>query len=731
MPTNTPRNKKREVQPLAENRGVTIRGLGGVSIPVIDTGDLKRKAMQWAYVVRSRVRWATDHEAFETVRQKVITDLDSFGLTETRLKQLGEARIIEVDIPFTTEDNGWEFRVLPWEFLLSAGTGCPIVVVRRLDCLRPVSYRAPRSVGIAASLPGRLKRSGYEFDSEIALVRSNLPFDTKLWQDPTLETLKDSIAKSKPDVIHLAGVDLHEGLGILHQKETPEERTLDGYYLAGDRQAAAPIYSQQLAQALTVSGKHHPVLVSCNIYNSAARTAALVVAGGACSAIGFQDEIDDIVAEEFFTTFYREWRQSNWNLLSAFESALRKLSTDDKTGSGVVLWSALPLVDTARAPSKAPPAASKAQSRKLDLTVDLIPTVEPVEAVNYSLLHNEQSLFSRFTLTNAHPTENITGIRLYVELCVGDQTYPFRTLLNLAPGSIENLTERVRIPLTSTLFRSLREGVRSVLFVRISVGDHDLTEQTYPVRLLAIDEWLDTEKLNAFLPSFVLSRDSAVLRIVDSAQRHLMTLADDPGAGFDGYQSVDPQAENPSEAVDRQAWAIWSALSYDFSIGYINPPPSFEESSQRLRSPSDVIEGRRGTCIDLALLLAACLEYVGIYPVIFLLNDHAFPGYWRSEQSREKFFAVRAHPDAQAERKQTSPYAWVELKEGYGEVIELVRCGDLSPLEAVWLTQNKGFWEARDAGVENLRSRDQFESMIDVQRARDKKVTPLPLVSAV
>jgi hypothetical protein len=70
----------------------------------------------------------------------------------------------------------------------------------------------------------------------------------------------------------------------------------------------------------------------------------------------------------------------------------------------------------------------------------------------------------------------------------------------------------------------------------------------------------------------------------------------------------------------------------------------------------------------------------------------------------------------------------VELKDGYGEVIEMVRCGDLSPLETVWLTQHKGFWESRDAGIEDLRSRDQFESMIDVQRARDEKVTPLPVV---
>src|SRR5260370_9073005 len=106
--------KSRTATPVqAEARAVVIRGLGGVSVPNIDPGDVKRKAMQWAYVVRNRGRGETDHEAFETVRRKALDDLVSFGVTEPLLKLLGDARIIEVDVPFTTEDAGWEFRILP------------------------------------------------------------------------------------------------------------------------------------------------------------------------------------------------------------------------------------------------------------------------------------------------------------------------------------------------------------------------------------------------------------------------------------------------------------------------------------------------------------------------------------------------------------------------------------------------------------------------------------------
>lgn len=713
-------------------RSVVIRAQGGVSITLKHPEDLQQKAVKWAYTVRNRIRWAADSQILDHVRESAIHDLASMGLSEEALQQLSDARLVEVAIPFRKEDEGWELRVLPWEFLLATATNKKVVVVRHLDCGRISDNRTPKSASIVASLPGKLaQQSDYEFDSEIALVRANLPFGASLWSDPTLPDLKKKIAESRPDVVHLAGVDMHEGHEILGIVETRKDRFSDGFYLRSDDGSAAAVTSVDLANALTGNGAWHPVLVSVNVYNSAARVAAMAVAAGAGAAIGFQDEIDNVAAEEFFTRFYRTWHTSNWDLLRSFDAALDLLSGggNRKTGTGVVLWSASSLVDV-HPPKVRVAAKTRERVPELVLAHDLISVVEPVKSVNYSLLHNRQSLFERFTLTNAHPTRTIEGVRLYVELCVGDQNYPCRFRLDLAPGSMATLTDEIRIPLTSTLFRSLREAVRSVLFVRVSVGDADLIEKTFPVSLLAIDEWLDTEKLNAFLPSFVLSRDPAVLRIVDSAQRHLMTLTDDPGAGFDGYQSVDPDPtdEGRSEPVDKQVWALWSTLLYDFSISYINPPPSFSSSSQRLRSPSDVIEGRRGTCIDLALLFAACLEYVGIYPVIFLLKDHAFPGYWRSEESRNRFFGVLGDPGEYAGRKLTSDYSWVELDDGYGEVTELVRGGGLAPLETVWLTQRKGFWEARDAGGENLRSHSQFESMIDVQRARDEHVTPLPVM---
>src|SRR5262249_50194337 len=155
------------------------------------------------------------------------------------------------------------------------------------------------------------------------------------------------------------------------------------------------------------------------------------------------------------------------------------------------------------------------------------------------------------------------------------------------------------------------------LYVRVTWDNRIACEVTKSVTLLPVDEWFDDTDKNPWLPSFVLPRDPAVTRIVTAARRHLVTLQDDPVAGFDGYQSVE---DEDCESVDTQVQALWTALVQEFRLAYINPPPAYSERNQRLRTPSEILASSSGTCIDLALLLASCLEYVDIYPVVVLLS---------------------------------------------------------------------------------------------------------------
>jgi hypothetical protein len=72
-------------------------------------------------------------------------------------------------------------------------------------------------------------------------------------------------------------------------------------------------------------------------------------------------------------------------------------------------------------------------------------------------------------------------------------------------------------------------------------------------------------------------------------------------------------------------------------------------------------------------------------------------------------------------------FPWYLDKSFYGEVVQQVRDLKLVPIESTMIARRGSFWEAVDAGIENLRSKRQFHSLIDVRLARDNRVTPIPL----
>src|SRR3546814_13913319 len=76
-----------------------------------------------------------------------------------------------------------------------------------------------------------------------------------------------------------------------------------------------------------------------------------------------------------------------------------------------------------------------------------------------------------------------------------------------------------------------------------------------------------------------------------------------------GYQSKSRQR------VWQLASAIWTVIS-SRRLVYAEPPASFELQGQKIRTPSEALEGGLATCLDSALLFAAALEQTGLNPIL-------------------------------------------------------------------------------------------------------------------
>lgn len=775
---------------------VTIRAQNGVLVARPDHPErLPRLAQQWNYILRARARWASDPDLRCTIGDRALEDLNSIGVHRDFLRQLALVDRIEVELHDWDRSDADETRIheaaaeLPWEYLISAATRSEgrfqsLLITRLFSNGSPaVIPRPPEQVLFVESAPGRLKDTyvfGDEEDRIRAAVGATGPFEDDMLIKKTsqIAELREEVEKDKWDAIHVTGIDAHQagwfvkGFYDVFPKEKPaiwndiataSGRLLDGMVLREAGESERPVRydgPNGLADIL-VSSKKPPYVVTLNLFYSGAHTARELVAKGAHAALGFLDEIDDELAELFFQAFYWAWCRpqkdsSPLTIPEAFQAAWEKMPSSDRLhGTGIVIWMGRSIFDPAGASRKSARSrlsakAKKVEAKKLEerrlahlqllrntaidklILVDLGVGAE----VNYSLLHNSRQLLSKLTLTKLveGPLEDIA---VHVELYVGAESYPYRQTIAVLNEVQLALASQVMIPLTASLSRALRERVQSTVYVKVTCGGRTACEETRRVTLIPVDEWLDDTENNPWLPSFVLPRDPAILKIINSARRYLIGIADDLGAGFDGYQQEDP------DAVDKQVQSVWTALVSEYRFQYINPPPAYSNKTQRLRTPSEIVGSNSGTCIDLALLLASCLEYVGIYPVLVLLTGHAFVGYWRSDKVHDEVFAtvkkVPATVPAVGDKvardaglPYVDRYGWRLTTLNYAEVMAYVMSGDLIMLEATFLTNGSNFSDAKTEGRANLRSRKEFDSLLDVQlsRAASPPVTPLPIIHA-
>lgn len=153
--------------------------------------------------------------------------------------------------------------------------------------------------------------------------------------------------------------------------------------------------------------------------------------------------------------------------------------------------------------------------------------------------------------------------------------------------------------------------------------------------------------------------------------------------------------------------AIYAALM-SMEIIYNNPPASYEMLGQRVRLPHVVLEQKQGTCLDLAVLYAACLEAAGLHPLIIFKKGHAYGGCWLEEET----FADCAEDDISALEKRTA---------GGSEEILLVECTDFTAGKKI------DFDRALKHGKDHLLQISEFACVIDVCRTRGSGIRPIPV----
>lgn len=254
------------------------------------------------------------------------------------------------------------------------------------------------------------------------------------------------------------------------------------------------------------------------------------------------------------------------------------------------------------------------------------------------------------------------------------------------------------LPDTNTL-QQLTETIDTTFTLSVSMDDDSVEEFVLPITLQPFDQWNGNYTAPQLLASFITPNHPYVQQLCRSAADQMQIWTGD--ASMNAYQTEDPND------VRQQVAAVYEALRKE-SIAYVMPPASFGKEGQRVRMADIIRRDKIGTCLDLTLLMASCLEQLGINPIVIMFQGHAFVGAWLTEQIYNRAIGY----DHERLLKLAA--------DGVGQLV-------LVETTCVCQTSQYEFEKAVETAANQLRNNaEEFQYFLDVKHCRMEHYLPLP-----
>lgn len=319
------------------------------------------------------------------------------------------------------------------------------------------------------------------------------------------------------------------------------------------------------------------------------------------------------------------------------------------------------------------------------------------KTVNYATQQNHVPVIKKLSLTN-NEEKVYKDIRVKIE-AEPEFCFAFESSIELLNPK-ENLDlGSIDIKLSPKFLANLEEKASGLLKLTVETSEEILLSQTFPIDVLAFDEWNGFSVVPEIIAAFVTPNQKTIPKILKAASEVLGKSTGNPS--LDGYQS-----RNPQRVVEQLA-SIYKALQA-MNITYSNPPASYEESGQKVRFPDTIYEQKLGTCLDTTLLYAACAEAIGINPLVLFAKGHAYVGFWLIDET----FPECLQDDFTVLTKR--------IAQGINEICIV---------ETTLLTAGKevSFAKACEAAEEKIYTLEGFNFLVDIKRCRMSSIKPLPL----
>jgi len=317
--------------------------------------------------------------------------------------------------------------------------------------------------------------------------------------------------------------------------------------------------------------------------------------------------------------------------------------------------------------------------------------------VNFAMQQNHVPISRKLLLKNNSEFDIVNvSVQISITPDLADKT---ERLIDVIPQNSVFEVNNVNINISPKYLSEITERVVGEIIVSVSGNKESIAIEKYPIDILPFDQWGGVSVIPEMLSAFVTPNYPSINRIIHRASQFLEQWTANPS--LDEYQSRNP------DRVKKQIAAIYEAIA-ELNIVYCAPPASYELAGQRIRMCDSILSNKIGTCLDMSLLYASCLEAVGINPIIVVTKGHAFAGGWLIDDT----FADSVNDDISLLTKR--------IADGINEIA-------LVETTCMNAGKNISFDVAVSMAEYKLVDSSNFVLSVDVKRSRFAGIWPLPL----
>ena len=318
------------------------------------------------------------------------------------------------------------------------------------------------------------------------------------------------------------------------------------------------------------------------------------------------------------------------------------------------------------------------------------------KVVGYSHYKNRVPVISRLYLKNNG--EQLDGLAVVVE-SEPAVFLPFRTAIEVLPADSTVETDLSQLSLSPYFLSEIGKEERAVVTVRVEREGKTLEKKQASLTVLPFDEWKPEAEYVDLLAGYVKPRHPEIAKLRVRAQEILAKWK--LPTEISGYEG------STKNNVRQIAAAYFSVLQL---MGFERIPEAEDrdwEKPQHIRGFGEILESRRATDLELALLFASCMENAGFHPVLIFGKTAVSCAVWLYDNC----FMDSYNADCAQVKKYAS--------EGVN---------NLSAFDLVCLFSGRtlNFTGAEKKFRDEIEGENAFRFAVDIKRCRVGGIRPLP-----